>query len=482
MRIEFSATSETPIRAEQTRFERRGRASLRTIDESATVHSSMESSILGFAVSPLPANSTNGAPGGDVGALEDGKVHFATLLSQLRRLNFTSIEKLTPQASPSQMFDAPVSDRHARRRAKLQSETPAESIEESDARLSERTNRIDEAASAKPDTKNVRPFSRREQQPTNPQALRRDSQSLIPYRLSGYPTRNEIVAAPGIGEQIGPAHDAARKQPIASQFQPGGVNPSQTRPAFQGSAMLPDVQSSTTRGDAVRSSPAVSLARQVGEILSAEKPNTTTISRPANENPMPRTDAALKRGETENTSSKPTENDPSSHEKTPRSDAAREAPTSAFDKLVRSMRFRTGERQSTARLQLTPPRLGRILVDVRMAGDDVRIGVRAETSEAARMLADRAEALRNSLQSQGIRVAEFTVSSTEAPSPSVSVPFGASTSPKNDPSSPARTRLVEKLRTRDRVRRERERFKVESESADSASESRLRRVKKSKGG
>ena len=69
--------------------------------------------------------------------------------------------------------------------------------------------------------------------------------------------------------------------------------------------------------------------------------------------------------------------DPADAEKTD------ESRSSMFARLVRSIRLQGGPYASSARIELDPPELGRMRIDVRVAGDEVRIGVRTESSAAA---------------------------------------------------------------------------------------------------
>lgn len=82
-----------------------------------------------------------------------------------------------------------------------------------------------------------------------------------------------------------------------------------------------------------------------------------------------------------------------------------------FDRLIRSLRFQTGTHRSSARLQLDPPALGRMLVDVRMTGDELRIDVRTETEAARTALLERVAQLRAALAQAGIHVDRFDVTS-----------------------------------------------------------------------
>jgi flagellar hook-length control protein FliK len=92
------------------------------------------------------------------------------------------------------------------------------------------------------------------------------------------------------------------------------------------------------------------------------------------------------------------------------SDRAGETGRSKFDELVRSIRLHATPRHSSARMQLQPPELGRISVDLRVEGDQVRITVRAETGDARTLLAERADQLKAALEQHGITVQKFEVS------------------------------------------------------------------------
>ncbi len=88
-----------------------------------------------------------------------------------------------------------------------------------------------------------------------------------------------------------------------------------------------------------------------------------------------------------------------------------EASRSTFDELVRSIRLQTGARRSSARLQLDPPELGRVYVNIRVEGEQLRIDVRTETAAARELLSGRAEQLVTALEQHGIQVERFEVTS-----------------------------------------------------------------------
>ncbi|MCH7993276.1 MAG: flagellar hook-length control protein FliK, partial [Planctomycetes bacterium] len=82
---------------------------------------------------------------------------------------------------------------------------------------------------------------------------------------------------------------------------------------------------------------------------------------------------------------------------------------SEFAELVRSVRLFSGPRRSTARIQLDPPELGRIRVDLRMADNKLEIRVLTTSAEAKAVLQERADLLRTALEYHGIHVEQFDI-------------------------------------------------------------------------
>ncbi len=163
----------------------------------------------------------------------------------------------------------------------------------------------------------------------------------------------------------------------------------------------------TASGSSVRATP----AHQIGQILSASRGGAMDSARAVQSSPAPDggkqtatrqapqgSRGSLTRGDVQNA--------------TDRAGGGDSTERSTFDQLVRSIRMRTSPRRSSARLHLEPPALGRVLVDVRMDGSQMRIEVRAETPEAAELLRHRAGQLKSALREQGIVVDRFDVSTT----------------------------------------------------------------------
>jgi hypothetical protein len=87
---------------------------------------------------------------------------------------------------------------------------------------------------------------------------------------------------------------------------------------------------------------------------------------------------------------------------------AEETRGTPFAQLVRLMRSQAG-RQSSARVMLDPPELGRIHVRVKMLGDRVEVGVETETEAAKELLSGRADRLKSALEQQGMIVDRFDI-------------------------------------------------------------------------
>ena len=82
---------------------------------------------------------------------------------------------------------------------------------------------------------------------------------------------------------------------------------------------------------------------------------------------------------------------------------------SAFEQLVQSIRLSNDGRTSSVRLQLNPPELGRMDVDVQVVGERVRIDVKTQSDAARLLVQERASELITSLQEQGITVERIEV-------------------------------------------------------------------------
>lgn len=85
-------------------------------------------------------------------------------------------------------------------------------------------------------------------------------------------------------------------------------------------------------------------------------------------------------------------------------ESSKEPSPTAVEQVVRVVRAQIGERQSHVRLQLQPPELGQLRIDVRITGNSVQIHIQSQTQAAHQMLQARAGELRLALESQGLNV------------------------------------------------------------------------------
>lgn len=99
------------------------------------------------------------------------------------------------------------------------------------------------------------------------------------------------------------------------------------------------------------------------------------------------------------------------------------------DNLVRVLRANLGKRQSVVKLQLSPPDLGRLRIDMRISGDRLRIDIEAQTQQVRQLLESSARVLHDALREQGVLIERFNVSlhapsSNDTPNPDDGGHFG----------------------------------------------------------
>lgn len=132
---------------------------------------------------------------------------------------------------------------------------------------------------------------------------------------------------------------------------------------------------------------------------------------------------------------------PPSSSSTNSSNKADSTNRSVFDGLVRSIRIRSGVRESSAKIQLNPPELGRLNVDVKLVDDRIEIVVKTQSSAARHLVQSRAIALTRALEQQGIVVERFDVVTDSQQSDFVDTQAeqGLGTSTQDDQREPSQT-------------------------------------------
>jgi len=94
----------------------------------------------------------------------------------------------------------------------------------------------------------------------------------------------------------------------------------------------------------------------------------------------------------------------------------REIKQKALDDVQRVLLANRGERHSRVRLQLSPPELGKLTIEMRMENDTLRIRFEAERPEVGQLLKNNSAALSNALAEQGITVERYEVVLSESAS------------------------------------------------------------------
>jgi flagellar hook-length control protein FliK len=152
------------------------------------------------------------------------------------------------------------------------------------------------------------------------------------------------------------------------------------------------------------------LARQIGEMLGARptaetgRPTSAIQSTLASGGTATRDGAAGDRAR--NAAQPDSPSRPSS-----RSPQTTTSARAAFDRIVQSIRANIGQRESTARLQLNPPELGRVRIDVRLVQQRLQLEIRTQTEDARETLGGRLDGLRQALAQHGITVERIELAS-----------------------------------------------------------------------
>jgi len=352
---------------------------------------------------PRLRSAENGAS-----AQTESVILFAPLLDAGREWIETQL-RAQPGASPAQMFEPAVADAHERRQTTLKAR-----------------DRLDAAASG------------HQLDPTGIEA-RRETKAEIAMKTASPPNNT----APGVGHTAVEAVTAPASQPRnEATTLHNGNRRSDSSPAYEARSVsiltaespsprgahaggppttppppIADGAVVTTAADAVVASDASNrtVAEHATQVLTAGKigtgppgQNVATVAvdgdprRSAFHSKPPSSAPAARSGSD------------ATHRTTQETDAA---PRSAFEQLVRAIRLQTGPKHSSAQLQLHPPELGRVRVDVRMEGDQIQMDVRTETDAARELLTRRAAELRTALEQHGIFVDRFDVTTAVPPAP-----------------------------------------------------------------
>lgn len=108
-----------------------------------------------------------------------------------------------------------------------------------------------------------------------------------------------------------------------------------------------------------------------------------------------------------------------------------------IEQIVRWVRTRSDQRHSVTTLRLDPPELGKLTLRLELQGDALRLEVEAATPAARRLLSERADVLRHSLEAAGIRLERVDVRLQETVADQPTADPQAQQQPMSDGHQPA---------------------------------------------
>ena len=330
-------------------------------------------------------------------------VAFGVLLDATRA-GLTAPRHRPAQAAPARMFEPGGDDAPARRLADLKARSRAESLSPPrDERLD--TTSVEARRSAQ---------ARRDPVPAD---FRGGGTHTVAH--GGKAGAKASVSGMEVGGRVGISHTSTtekdfRAEPIKTALDTGEPRPTSSTRVGDGTASpaaqcaVPSMTPVAAPLPTTAMTQSADPAPQVGKLLSTGNTPEVDSARAVTSSPAadgPRSPAAQSKTAHGSSSGRGGQTRQSSRQ-AGGTDASK---PSEFERLVRSIRLQTGAKNSTARMRLEPPELGRVRVDVRMAGDQVQIDVRAETDQAREVLHDRAVHLRAALEQHGIQVERLTV-------------------------------------------------------------------------
>lgn len=233
--------------------------------------------------------------------------------------------------------------------------------------------------------------------------VRLPSKKEVTPRATGREQSSPAASPPeGRPDVRAASRDAPRPVPPVSSSADATQSTQTAKPVFAADAAT-SASAMASTGPAAPASNVTevsSAAQQIGEILGA-KPIGARSGGAQSPAVAADTKGQAERGAEVKTNSTVPHRPPS---RAASSDAARLAGRAAFQRLVRALRLNVGSRESTARLHLRPPELGRVRIDVRMVDQRMNLLIRTETPEARALLETRVNGLREALAHHGVVV------------------------------------------------------------------------------
>ena len=346
-----------------------------------------------------PTNPTGDTPRRRRGTDESGvaALAFDSMLDSTRTLVRAETQR-AERVSPAQMFEAPAAETKEHGQASVEEE--------------QQPPRADARREVERDSARVSTQRPAQGQTGNGQSDVRSTAETTAVS----PAREEAMSAGTRGPQSAPQPvsplqsrtDLHMETMATSRSVPDApkVQESVASPSIVGGAPLAEVNPTS----------APSVAQQVGELLGATRVGEVESGQTAS-SASTAGDARANTPAQKSPGPARSSEGPTTQGSSPRPEEVETKEASAFERLVRSIRLQTGLRSSSARLQLHPPELGEVRVDVRLAGEHVEIDVRTETDAARETLSHRADELKTALQHHGIHVDRLDVTVHAPPDP-----------------------------------------------------------------
>ncbi len=327
-------------------------------------------------------------PRHDPDRVEVQDVAFDAVLALAQSLVGVGTSGLGPKASPSQMFEPAANNSR-------ESTTPSAQNQHTPDRYDRTSVTV---------RRNAAPAAIRESSPTTQDPA--DSVRVQPHRSTA-PTPNFLredgAGGPRVSSKMTPMPGNHASRPLNTT-----MNDTNVSSMVERHSAAPTREISSAGGASTKNS-----AQRVAQLLAVSRPggveSTRGVASSASSASTDRRAAQQKAAAQD--SKAPQRFGTSPNESSGRVSSSRR---SLFDELVQSFRLRAGGRRSSARLQLNPPELGRLDVDVRVVDERIEIDVRTQTKAARQLLEGRAATLTAALEQHGIHVERFEVSAESA--------------------------------------------------------------------
>lgn len=332
---------------------------------------------------------------------------------------FATILAVTPQArgvgahgfayaSPNEMFEPSVDDPrdHRLQTMKHEADNPGPSRER--GRLAEhRGDRINRPRSVRSETPPVP--SRSGSAAITRNMASSDRQETGSVRGPGAPTDPVATRSISADARVFEGDAMALQRRGSGE----GARPADASPPHPGRSAptVPSVRAASSRGVSSASSAggrSTSPAAHMGRFLAGSRPGdgeTVRATTTSNTSDQPRAQRSDRSGAGARQPGRNTAARRGSDSAQP-ADSARRA---AFERIVRALRMQGGPSRSSARIQLHPPRLGKMDIDVHMVNRGLRLSIETQSTEARDMLFERIDELRTGLEQHGIRIDSFSV-------------------------------------------------------------------------